>query len=98
MKRNRYRRLAAFAIGVLCLASPATGQIVSFNLQNEVRIGGNPSAIAAGDFNGDGRLDLAVTNFGGDSVTVLKGAGNGGFSTEATLKAGNLPFGIAAAP
>ncbi|HXC76170.1 MAG TPA: FG-GAP-like repeat-containing protein [Candidatus Acidoferrum sp.] len=41
-----------------------------------------PGAIAAGDFNGDGKLDLAYTiGPGADGVTVLYGNGNGTFST-----------------
>ena len=41
-----------------------------------VAVGSNPSAIAAGDFNGDTFIDLAVTNKGNtpgdtDTVTIL---------------------------
>jgi hypothetical protein len=45
--------------------------------------GSNPSAIVAGDFNGDGKLDLAVANYGGygsvASLSMLLGNGNGTF-------------------
>jgi hypothetical protein len=37
-------------------------------------VGIRPASIVAGDFNGDGKLDLAVTNEGSDNVTVLLGA------------------------
>ena len=33
-----------------------------------------------GDFNGDGKTDIAVANSGSDTVGVLWGNGNGGFS------------------
>ena len=36
-----------------------------------VATGKAPSAVAAGDLNGDGRPDLAVANYGFDSVSVL---------------------------
>ncbi len=39
--------------------------------------GVNPYAIAAGDFIGDGVVDLAVGNFGGGDVSILLGNGNG---------------------
>src|SRR5262249_29302245 len=41
--------------------------------------GALPAALAAGDFNGDGRLDLAAANFGGADVTALLGTGTGDF-------------------
>jgi hypothetical protein len=50
-----------------------------------------PQSIVVGDFNGDGKLDLAVANFGedtdhrglfGSSVSILIGKGNGTFRAE----------------
>ena len=38
-----------------------------------------PAAIAAGDFNGDGRLDLAVANYNTSTVSILIGNGDGTF-------------------
>lgn len=42
--------------------------------------GNNPEDLAVGDFNGDGRLDVAVANHATDYVTVLLGDGKGGFA------------------
>jgi hypothetical protein len=42
--------------------------------------GSKPDAIVAGDFNGDGRPDLAVANFASNTISVLLGNGNGTFS------------------
>jgi hypothetical protein len=39
----------------------------------------NPNSIASGDFNGDGRLDLAVTAFYNGKIAVLLGNGDGTF-------------------
>jgi hypothetical protein len=36
-----------------------------------ITVGNNASAVAAGDFNGDGKADLAVANWGDNTVTVL---------------------------
>ena len=41
--------------------------------------GTSPSSIVAGDWTGNGVIDLAVTNTGSDDVTVLMGNGRGGF-------------------
>lgn len=63
--------------------------------------GDNPLSIVAGDFNGDGILDLAVANTFVDSgkpgtVTVLLGKGDGTFSsTVASPVVGSLPYSIA---
>ncbi len=42
-------------------------------------VGFVPMWMASGDFNGDGALDLAVSNVGGSSVSVLLGNGDGTF-------------------
>jgi hypothetical protein len=39
-----------------------------------------PTAVASGDFNEDGRPDLAVSNGADNTVTVLLGDGAGGFT------------------
>jgi hypothetical protein len=42
----------------------------------------DPAALAAGDLDGDGDLDLAVANYGSDTVRVLLGDGSGTTFTE----------------
>ena len=52
--------------------------------------GQNPNSVAMGDFNGDGKLDLAVANEGyySCSVSVLLGNGNGTFGGKDRLRDG----------
>jgi hypothetical protein len=42
--------------------------------------GGIPSSISVSDFDGDRKLDLAVTNLNSDRVSILLGDGRGGFT------------------
>jgi hypothetical protein len=54
-------------------------------------------AIAAADFNGDGKLDLAVTSNGSNSVNILLGNGDGTFTQAAgsPIPVGNTPDALA---
>ncbi len=53
-----------------------------------------PKHLAIGDFNGDNKPDLAVTNFSSNNVSILIGNGSGGFSPFATISVGTNPEGI----
>ena len=50
-----------------------------------------PYSVAVGDFNGDGKADLAVANYGSDNVSVLLGNGNGTFQAAVNYAAGSRP-------
>src|SRR5215813_4412655 len=43
----------------------------TFAAKQDFATGTNPRAVAVGDLNGDGKLDLAVANIGSNSVSVL---------------------------
>jgi len=51
--------------------------------------------VAVGDFNGDGRLDLATANFDSNDVSVLLGNGDGTFSEAPAFGAGYDPDSVA---
>lgn len=50
-----------------------------------ISVGTAPSAVAIADFNTDNKLDIAVTNSGDSTATVLLGAGDGTFTAIPTL-------------
>ncbi len=59
-------------------------------------VGTNPTSVAVGDLDSDGRLDLAVTNNGPDNVSVLRGNGNGTFVAKSSRPAvGSNPYSVA---
>jgi hypothetical protein len=60
-----------------------------------VLVGENPTAIAVGDFNNDGKPDLVVSNSASSNVTLLLGNGDGTFQPAILVPAGLDPLGIA---
>ncbi|HLJ48609.1 MAG TPA: FG-GAP-like repeat-containing protein [Bryobacteraceae bacterium] len=77
----------------------------SFHLSATYNGGSQPYAIAAGDFNGDGKLDLAIANYGAGGtlgsdaggISILLGNGDGTFTAGASFQAGKYPAHLAAA-
>ena len=59
-------------------------------------VGSNPSGVATGDFNGDGKLDLAVANANDGTVSILLGNGDGTFQPAINYAVGGA-FSIAVA-
>ncbi|MBX3002246.1 MAG: VCBS repeat-containing protein [Caldilineaceae bacterium] len=65
----------------------------TFNDPTNYLVGYGPTSVAVADLNKDGKLDLAVTNWGNtNSVSVLLGAGNGAFQAAVDYAAGNGPY------
>jgi hypothetical protein len=61
-------------------------------------VGLHPRSVTVGDFNGDGKMDLAAANAYSSDVSVLLGDGSGGFTPAlgSPIAAGAGPLGIAA--
>ncbi|CAF0813059.1 unnamed protein product, partial [Adineta ricciae] len=57
--------------------------------------GSSPTCISVGDLNGDGRLDLVVSNYGKHNIGILYGYGNGSFSNMTAYPTGVEAFPIA---
>ncbi len=98
-------RCVARLVGTLLLAcalnQPAAAAL-EFKPAVSYPVGTAPVAVAVGDFNGDGKPDLAVANAGnpgtGDdgNVSILLGNGDGTFQAARNVAAGRNPFAIAA--
>jgi hypothetical protein len=78
------------ASSVTVLLNTSSGNTVSFSpaAGSPFATGANPTSIAVADFNADKKLDLAVSNFTGQDVTILLGSGSGSFTAATTVTVG----------
>ena len=74
------------------LLGDGTGQ---FTLVSSPSVGSWPSSVAVGDFNGDGKLDLAVANQTSNNVSILLGDGTGNFTLASSPGVGASPSWVA---
>jgi Bacterial Ig-like domain (group 3)/FG-GAP-like repeat len=58
----------------------AAAQATQFLQAPQYPTGVNPHAVAEGDFNNDGIPDIAVTNSGSNTITIMLGTGSGTFT------------------
>ena len=90
------RILPIVLIATFGLALCATkASAVDFASPKSYPVGISPAAIAIADFNGDGKLDIAVANSGSASVSILLGNGDGTFKGAVNAPAGPSPQSLA---
>ena len=69
----------------------------TFQTHVDYPAGSFPYTIVAGDFNGDGKLDVAVSDLDSFQVTILAGVGDGTFQPSTVLSTSGSPVGLLAA-
>ncbi|HXA67082.1 MAG TPA: FG-GAP-like repeat-containing protein [Bryobacteraceae bacterium] len=77
---DTWRRSIRGALGWLAVSAILPAQTASFVFQNEVATGGNPIALAIGNFSGNILADLVVAQQGPGSVALLRSQGQGFFT------------------
>src|SRR5258708_13958347 len=60
----------------------------TFSTGQTIALSSSPNSITTGDFNGDGKLDIA---FAADKVYFYQGGGNGTFTANTSVKVGTQP-------
>jgi uncharacterized repeat protein (TIGR01451 family) len=92
------RNLATAFVLLISLGYPAKSGAVDFAPPKTYRVGTSPTAIVVGDFNGDGKPDIAVLNSGSRNVSILLGNGDGTFQPAKSFDVGgDNPSSIAVA-
>ena len=94
------RFLALALLFLLSGVRPANSATLGFQPAVSYPVGTAPRAVAFGDFNGDGKVDLAVANSGipasdDGNVSILLGNGDGTFQAANNVAVGKNPFSIA---
>jgi hypothetical protein len=95
MLLNSRVRCLLFAAGAFSMAASAAVSPASFAAPQSFEVGTSPSAVVAGDFNGDKKPDLAVANFGSNDVSILLNEGHGDFQSAVSYAAATGPSSIA---
>ncbi|MEK6684664.1 MAG: FG-GAP-like repeat-containing protein, partial [Nitrospirota bacterium] len=67
----------------------------AFGTATNYATGTNPLSVAIGDVNADSKPDLAVANYGSDTVSILLGTGAGSFGAATSFTAGVGPGAVA---
>src|SRR5260370_743671 len=92
MTRDSVRLLLCVVATLLLVttcSSVARAKTISFATTRDFPTGGvDPASVAVGDFNGDGKLDLAAANYSSKSVAVLLGNGDGTFQAPLNFAVG----------
>ena len=92
--------LTAIASGLFAAlaghAQPSAQGCGLFGAPVSYAAGGNAGAMVSGDFNRDGKVDLAIVNVNGNSVSILLGNGDGSFAAPVGFPVGSSPVSLTA--
>jgi subtilisin family serine protease len=67
----------------------------TFSTATNFPVGTNPNSVVVGDFNKDGKPDIATSNNGSANISILLGTGTGSFGTATNLNIGLSPISLA---
>src|ERR1041384_755926 len=92
---HRFLKFAGLIFLFAFLPSVSSAQSITFAKVVNIKAGAAPRSVALGDFNRDGKPDVAVANSNSKTVTVLRG--NGTFTQTASIPFSTPPMFVVAA-
>ena len=80
--------------------TPNKGDITTtdFSAKVDFTTGAGPYSVAIGDLDGDGKADLAVANYGSNTVSVFRNTGSSGtisYAAKVDFTTGSFPYSVA---
>ncbi len=87
------QRILLLVFAAFGVASTASAQTYVFG-RADFATGNGPTAIATGDFNGDGKPDLATANWVDNTVSILLGKPDGTFAPKVDYATGARPASV----
>ena len=93
-RRNRaFPGAIVLLLGFGTLPAMVSAQTYVYN-QAGLGVGNKPSGVTVTDFNGDGRLDVAVANESDSTVSVVLSTSDGTFAPKVDYKVGSAPVAL----
>ncbi len=85
-------RSVVLVASIVATSVAQTPPTVSFVARMDFAVGQDPRAIATGDLDSDGKVDLVTANYGSNDVSVLLGNGDGTFKPAVSYPVDVAPF------
>ncbi|MBK7974615.1 MAG: VCBS repeat-containing protein [Deltaproteobacteria bacterium] len=94
---TKFSASAANAGKIAVLVNVSTSGTINFTYSgtNDLAVGKKPMALALGNFNADGNIDVVTANFDDDTATVVLGNGTGGAISTSTQPVSDGPRAVA---
>jgi Leucine-rich repeat (LRR) protein len=85
-----------FVMGFRTAAGAGPANFSAQSAGSPFAVGASPYSVTAGDFDGDGDLDLAVANYSSSNVSILLNTGAGAYAAAANYAVGTTPYSVTA--
>lgn len=95
IRRSQAVAAVAAMVAALCAVTEPAMAAATFIAASDVLVAPAPGSVAAADFNGEAKADMAVGSHGSNLVSVRLGDGLGGFTPAPDLVVGFAPISVA---